>query len=94
MSGRVAVLLGVAAIGVLALALALILRSEALALAGVLAFIPTVMVLWIVVLFAQRPPPPERRHDHSFPGWLWRQTASRDKSVEGSDDGGDRGPVE
>jgi hypothetical protein len=88
---RVAVLLSVVATGVVALALALILRSEVLALVGVLAFAPTLMGLWIMALFAHRTPPAAGRHDPSFLGWLWRRSAPPAKSVERSSDGGDRG---
>jgi hypothetical protein len=89
---RVAVLLGIVAIGAVALALALILRSEVLGFVGVLAFVPTLMTLWIGALFAQRRPV-DRRRDHGFLAWLWRESAGRDSDVEGSGDGRDRGPA-
>jgi hypothetical protein len=94
MRPRVAVLLGFVAIGVVALALALILRSAALTLVGVLTFVPALMVLWIGAIFARRPPSPDERHDYSFLGWLWRQSAPPENGVEGSGHGRDRGPAE
>jgi O-antigen ligase len=74
MSRRVAVLLALAALGVGALVLALVIDSEVLAAAGVVVVVTAVIALFVVALFAQQPPPPERREDHSFYGWLWRQT--------------------
>lgn len=77
MSTRVALLLAVAMIGVVAFALALVLRSEALALVGGLALAPALLALWFIALFAQRRPPADRRRDRSFLAWLWRVTDRR-----------------
>jgi hypothetical protein len=68
---KVAALLLLAAIGVVALALALVLRSEAFAALGALTLAPALLALLVMVLFGQRPP--ADRHDHSFLAWLWRE---------------------
>jgi uncharacterized membrane protein YphA (DoxX/SURF4 family) len=73
-SRRVAVLVALGALGLVVLALALVLDFQVLAAAGVVLVVTTVTALFVVALFARQPPPPEQREDHSFYGWLWRQT--------------------
>ena len=57
MPTKVAALLVTVAIGVAAPAFALIFRSDALAALGTLALAAGLHPLWVIALFAQRPPP-------------------------------------